>query len=481
MDPRLRTTLVFIVCSLVAVFLGWQVAEGSYAWAAVMSVAILATILVRFARIPADAIFIGFLIVGYIVGNRGFAQLMPPGLPLLPAEAGLLLAVGWRTILCAFERRLPFRNDPLNWAVLAWLVAGTVRVGFDVPEYRLLAIRDYAMVYYAVFFFVVQHMARMPKVRRYFTTCLTLATILLVPAYALFLAFPDFFTNQLTVLGMPLIYYKGDLAATYLAVGSLLIFHQARGLACYWAWPLSGLMLVYVISGDNRASLLGVTVASGLLLWARRWRFPALQGGLAVAGLLIVVLLATLSGNTWAEQKVLTLKERTRSLIDVSGTGRYESPDSLFKGDNNRFRLVWWKNVVTGTWSDNPVFGLGFGADLAHGFVQEYYPDSTEDFNVRSPHNIFLTIFGRMGIVGVTVWCIFCAILLAKTLRVLRQSVDPVPWSLWCGAWVILVSATFGVVLEGPMGAVIFWTLLGLASATELAAAENTELPTPAA
>jgi len=35
----------------------------------------------------------------------------------------------------------------------------------------------------------------------------------------------------------------------------------------------------------------------------------------------------------------------------------------------------------------------------------------------------------------------------------------------WCAAWVILVSACFGAVLEGPMGAVIFWSALGLAAA----------------
>jgi CHASE3 domain sensor protein len=38
---------------------------------------------------------------------------------------------------------------------------------------------------------------------------------------------------------------------------------------------------------------------------------------------------------------------------------------------------------------------------------------------------------------------------------------------------VILVSACFGVVLEGPMGAVVFWTILGLASATSAAEQEQ--------
>jgi hypothetical protein len=36
---------------------------------------------------------------------------------------------------------------------------------------------------------------------------------------------------------------------------------------------------------------------------------------------------------------------------------------------------------------------------------------------------------------------------------------------LWACVWTILVSACFGVVLEGPMGAVVFWSLLGILNA----------------
>ena len=44
---------------------------------------------------------------------------------------------------------------------------------------------------------------------------------------------------------------------------------------------------------------------------------------------------------------------------------------------------------------------------------------------------------------------------------------------LWLGGWGIFTSACFGVVLEGPMGAVVFWTILGLASATSAAEREQ--------
>ncbi|HXS31522.1 MAG TPA: hypothetical protein VN755_11865, partial [Steroidobacteraceae bacterium] len=144
---------------MVAVLLGWRVAEGAYALPALASVVLVGAAAMRFTRLPLDVIVLGVLLIGYIDGNRGFAQLMPyPGIPLLPAEIGLAIAVGWRGLRCAFERRLPFRRDPLNWAILAWLVVGTTRVLFDVPRFGLLAIRDYAVVYYAAFFFLAQDM-----------------------------------------------------------------------------------------------------------------------------------------------------------------------------------------------------------------------------------------------------------------------------------------------------------------------------------
>ncbi len=465
MNPRLRNFLGVGAACIAAVFLGSEVAQGAYTWPALAALVIVATILVRLTRLPADTIFAGLLVVGYIVGNRGFAQLMPVArLPLFPAEYVLLLAFSWRLVVASFERTLPCRRDWLNFAVFAWLVAGTIRVAFDVPRHGLLAARDYAMIYYAVFFFLVQHMAREEGGRAYFRACFLAASVLLVPGYLLFLFFAPYFLTRLTVQGVPLIYYKGDLVTTFLGIGSLLVFHWARGRQRFWAWPLSAAMFVLVAVGDNRSSLLAVAVAGGLLLLARRWQYAVLQTCVGAIGLAALLALSTLFGNSWAEKKIDGLTDRMVSLADVTGSGRYESQESFNKGDNNRFRLVWWRNVVEETWATNPVFGLGFGADLARGFVQEYYPEAGEEFNTRSPHNIFVTAFGRMGAIGVLTWLLFCVVLVVRAWRAMRHTGDPVLWSLWSGALAIVVASTFGVVLEGPMGAVIFWTLLGLAS-----------------
>lgn len=478
MNPRLRNSLGAIVACLVAVMLGWRVAEGSYALPALASVAIIAAIAMRLTRLPLDVLVLGLLLIGYIDGNRGFAQLMPyPGIPLLPAEIGLALAVGWRGLRCAFERRLPFRRDPLNWVILAWLVVGTARVLFDVPRFGLLAIRDYAVVYYALFFFLAQDMARDPRVRRYLSGCLLVATLLLLPLFALTHLFPEFFLFRLTFRGNPLIFYKGDLLTTLLGIGSLVLFLRSKPRYRAVAVALSGMCFLLVAAGDNRASLLAIGFAGLILLLARRWQYPALQGAVAVASLLTILMLVHLFGNAWAERKLDGVNDRLASIVDFSGTGRYTSEQNHNKGENNRFRTVWWKTVVQETWTANPVFGLGFGTDIARSFVGEYFPDSGEDFLARSPHSVFVTAFGRMGLVGLGVWLIFCWMLVRATWRAVRHTEEKENWALWCGACVILVSASLGVVLESPMGAVLFWTLLGLGHAAAKPAEGESQKP----
>jgi O-antigen ligase len=473
--------LMSAAASLVAIWLGWNIADESYGLPSLVIFVLFATTLVRAMRLPFDVILLGLVVAGYIVGNRGFAQLMPASyVPLLPAELTLLVAGSWLIIGSAHDHRLPWEHDPLNWTILAWLALGSARLLFDVRSFGFIAIRDFAMVYYAMFFFIAQRMARSAGSRRFLVTTLLAAAVLALPSVILSNAFPVFFLTQLTVHGVPLIYYKGDLAYTFIGTASLLVFFAARGPHRYWAWPVATILFLYVAAGDNRASLLGLVAAVFLLLLARRWHFAAVQGTATIVGLAIVTTLSVVFGNAWAGNKLQGVSDRVHSLADLEGLANYQSEDSSNKGDNNRFRLVWWKNVVEETWHSNPVFGLGFGYDLAHSFVQEYYPDAAEEFTTRSPHNIFLSVFGRLGLTGFAVWLALGVALLRATWRSLRQDVEPVTWALWCSVWVLLISATFGVVLEGPMGAVPFWTILGLAHGqAREATAPAAEVATP--
>lgn len=470
MNPQLRQTLVTLAAAAVAIWLGFKVAEGSYLLPSVAATIAVGAGLTRLFRLPFDVILTGMVIFGYLAGNRGFAQLMPaPGVPLFPAEAVLLVAGSWRCIRWAFARRLPFSHDRLELIVLAWLVAGSVRFGFDLPRHGFLAIRDFATVYYAAFFFLVLDMARDARARRWLLGSLIAGLLALPVTFGLSELFPRFFQTVLVIHQAPVIFFKGDLAFTFLGVGSLLVFFMGQSAARVWSLALAMGMALWILASNNRASLLGVAGAAGLLLLAGKWRYPFTLGATSALAALALAGMATVGNSSWADAKLQGAADRFHSIVDFSGQGSYMSGDSYYKGHNNRFRAIWWKNVVMETWSSNPLLGLGFGHDMADAFIREYYPEAADDeFLARSPHNIFITIFGRMGLIGSGVWLGFCGILIIRTWRSLREPEIGLPQALWCSLWVLLISATFGVVLEGPMGAVVFWSILGLAQASTL-------------
>ena len=77
---------------------------------------------------------------------------------------------------------------------------------------------------------------------------------------------------------------------------------------------------------------------------------------------------------------------------------------------------------------------------------------------------MLMSVLGRMGLLGLLLWLAVTAGMVALTRRIFSQGA----WDnlgLVSVAWVLWISGCFGIVLEGPMGAVVFWTVLGLANA----------------
>lgn len=465
LSPLWRLRWAGTLAAAVAVWAGWLLAEGDYVLPAILAAVTAGALLVRVTGVALDGLVMGVLLFGYIVGNRGFAQLMPaPGVPLLPAELGLLLAGGWMLFQGARRGELPFRRDALHLAVLAWLIVGSVRVAFDIRPHGLLALRDYAMVYYAGFFLIAHHLAREPANRRFLLGVLLVTSVLQPVAKLAVDLFPDTVYDAVAVRGIPLILMKGDLALTFLAVSALLLALVVPPRARPWAWPLATLQMMAALGADNRASILGALTALGWLILSRERRFAGLQVAAALTAVLLIAALGHLTDHGWSRQRWNSLVERAASVGDIVGRPAYTSDEGEMKGDNNRFRTVWWRTVINETWAENPAFGLGFGHDLARGFLQAYNPDMAEDFTARSPHSILVTTFGRLGFAGLIVFGTLIGLMVRRTYAAMRQpATSSATLGLWAACWVILVSASLGVVLEGPMGAVAFWTLLGLA------------------
>jgi len=465
LSPVWRNRLFAMVATVVAIVLGAQIANGAWFWPTLITGLLAGIVAISIQPRPLLAVILGVTAIGYIVGNRGFAQIsLSQSFPLLPGELALLLAGSIMLVQCAWRHEMPARRDLLNVALLVWITAGTIRVLFDVREYGFSAIRDYALVYYAAFFFLAQQVARDRASGAFLLRCMLYSCGALLVIHPLFTQYPDFFISTLTLRGTPLIFFKGDLAAVFMAVGSVLCFLRFER-SRRRRWLVASLALAaLMLTTSNRSSMVALAVGAGWLAIGGRWRFTGLLGLGGVLAAITLLLAAEFQNQSWRQTQLHRVYERVLSIADPFGQRAYQTDDA-FKGDNNVFRMVWWRATVNETVEGNPWLGLGFGHDLAARFVRQYFPEGNDDFSARSPHNVLITVFARMGFLGLVLFLAVIAAAAGSTWRAVRNPDPNAPAdAAWVAAWVMLVAACFGVVLEGPMGAMIFWTLLGVAN-----------------
>ena len=475
MSLQWKNRLAVLSGSVLAVLVGWHVANNSYGLPLLLVAGTAFVGSLAYLGLGVDLVALCGLLVGYVVGNRGFAQLtLLPGLPLFPAEAGLALALAGMVVRSALSRSVPWRRDALNAAILVWIAVAGARILPDMRQHGAMALRDFAVVYHALFFFVAQALAAEPRAKALLQRSLFLATLLAVPCFELFRRFPEFFLDRLTVAGVPLIYLKGDLIATFIAVGAVLTYARYDATRRPF-WLLASLAsVVVVLSSDNRASVVALLGATLCFVIARRWRWVGMLAGASAGAALLLLALAVFAFPQSSRPRPLAyVVDRVASIFDVSGRYQYTTEND-YKADNNRFRLVWWRTVIDQTLEQGPLLGLGFGYDLAEEFTREYGAD--EEMTARSPHSILVTVFGRMGVIGFLAFLGLLIALAARTLAAVRAYETDGNAVLWIVAWVILISACFGVVLEGPMGAVVFWTVLGLANVPVEAKTDRIEI-----
>jgi hypothetical protein len=475
-SATVKSVIVAGLGLLFALILGSQIGQSS--WRIPLAVAIfcaVAFIYVAFFRtVRLEALILSFLVFGYIVGNRGFAELrLTNTSPVYLGEAGLLACAFLVLARRALTREQLIPRTPLAAVVLAFLFAGGIRLYFDTVMTNssaavMVAIRDSAVVYYVLFFFIAYQIGRSPTGRKCVEMAMLFGFILLIPVAATEIWAPSIL-NRLTVRGYPVIFYKGDLLATFLGIGAFYFFlTPSAGTKKVFFRTCSLASLVLMLLPMSRAALSGFVCATLLLVAAKRPQFIMYQVGIAVVALFAIAFLQ-LSNVRFESDFFRSLSDRVSSIVDFSGTGHYHSEIGNMSVGNNEFRTVWWTTVFNETMQKGPFFGLGFGYDLTARFMQTYYLTGGEDTaSTRSPHSILFTVLGRMGLFGLALFLIVIFLIGRKALfaaRCVAKGKQPQETLIpWCAVITLLIASMFGVVLEGPMGGILFWTFLGLAS-----------------
>ena len=306
-DRLVKTIMMIVGAVTVSIVTGISIDSDNYiitiAIVAIALFSLINTMLGKGAQV--EALLLGLLVFGYIVGNRGFAAISLSGTtPIYLGEVVMMACFAIFLSKAAFTKSRFIPQNALGRTVLLFLVAGTVRFGFDVyaanpqslSELKDI-VRDFATVYYSFMFFIAYNIGMKISSRRVFEKILLAAFILLIPSYGLQILNPDIY-NTFSVRGMPVIYHKGDLAAAFLAAGSIYFYAHAQHARLRRLWlMLSMFSLWFFATAFARAALVGLIFANCFLFFAGFRKAIRFQGISLVAGLAVALAMIPLLGN----------------------------------------------------------------------------------------------------------------------------------------------------------------------------------------
>jgi len=411
------------------------------------------------------------LLTGYATIGRGFAYLGFP--PLYVGELTLLLggAVLLRTGLL-----WSLLNDRVFICIAVFMAWGFYRTLPGVGTYGILAIRDAMIWGYAIFAFLVasalmSDISQPARLLRFFQRFALIIAFALPPLFVLS-EFAASVIPNVPGTDVSLLVFKSGDALVHIAGILVLVLSGLVELTSLQSALLLALSLVLVARA--RSGLAGLLAAGSLpaiLSPVRRYLIGgaiALLVLLASAAFLDIKVQLTDRREFSANQIISGVQSAVNVLSNPNWSSlaqRYASSDRL--NGSVIWRVVWWSYLVQKVQMDFPMTGLGFGESLALPGVPVAIGE-----NVRSPHNGNMTIYARMGLIGFVLWLIALGVwlhaMLQSHLRAKRTG-HPVWAALFMvfPAYVLAswLNGSFDVYLEGPMGGIWFWTLIGAGAA----------------
>jgi len=408
-----------------------------------------------------------FLIGGLLAFGKDFAYLGidTPFTTIYISE--IFIAFNILTIVADLLRG---RFDP-KLKSLAWflplIIYGGVLAAFGFFEHGVLAIRQYAMVYYCITAVLIFVRFNRIDVNRLFLAaiCCSIARILL------YIVNNHYIDIHLASIGS-LSYFAGIIIIT----GSYYYMSRLPKRRQFFVLALLILPFTHMLIRP-KSSYFGSIFALIIFYCALsviRGRFckPNWKRAVIVSSVtLAIAALSFVAALIIENPEKLFVEIRSEFVASISpqiASDLVEPPvesraDSYSRGQqkNAHWRIVVWEKAFEEL-SEQPVFGKGFGSYFTAPRLKDLKYDYSKNID---PHNSYIHLLMRTGLVGFFLFALTHLFILYKAFIVMRRGSND-QWRMlkswliiFIGFWAV---AFLNVVLENSYGAIPYWFVAGV-------------------
>jgi hypothetical protein len=414
---------------------------------------------------------LAFILFGYGVIGRGFAYL---GFnPLFVGE--LVLGLGLVAMLSSKHLGEALKTGTARWLAIfiGWSALMTLPY---LPTHGLMALRDGVLWGYALFGLIVASVVMAaPQAMRWLLLRYRLfALAFLCTAWAMWTISSMELLKWVTVPGTEVGFFniKGGDQLVHLAAIAAFV---SVGMSKHRMLMLAGILFNFAfLLTSKRAGMVAFALAFGFLVLMNPPRLKL--SGIIYAGILSVTLLLLINPRIdLGGDREISVEQMTDNVVST-----FDQSGSSTLDETKSWRLDWWTKIINYSLSPRYILtGKGYGINLAtdDGFQVR---DNDE---LRSPHNAHLNILARSGVPGFLMWVLVHGTwffsMLAAARRAKRQRMfnwHGIFCFLMCYWIALMTNASFDVFLEGPMGGIWLWSVMGFGLAARYHFDRNPEL-----
>lgn len=389
----------------------------------------------------------------YVFLNKGVAYSFL--VEFMWAAGFVLLIMNRKTLVIPMSRAVKL--------LFFFIVLCTFYIFYGLIRYPLIdVIRDSFIFQYGWFAFIIflyqeeqtYIWDRLLKIYRWFP----------IVGFCIFLA--QFFVPSLSEYALfgniPLVLYKYGDMGVHLLISSILLLIYSDKISS----KIVGLLLVFIvldffiIAAYSRAG--AITYVIGLfcflyfnkdMVLKTRTRF--VMKWLPLVMLIVIPFYVSIQVNENFQGRSIGFEQIKDNFGSIIGAGVNVNSEN-----NVTWRLIWWAKIIDYSFSPTGAFiGKGLGMSLADsdGIL-------SVDDELRSPHNFHLNIMARFGFILFLIWTYWMYLIIKP---IFNKQLGTLSLAISCIIMAFLFNASFDVFLEGPMGAMPFWTWVGLLFITE--------------